>query len=173
MSSTDDMARQCPWFCLTLETIICPGFASSSTRLYVQDERQIVTDPCDNRIIRFNNLLQLLRCICDVLAICFGDLRPIAELIRLFAELVYLITQACIQAQTHLELERHPTAMDYGAAVVVQPKPQALPQAQGYPPPGGYPPQGYPANPQGYGAAYQNQPPAYPAQAYTPQHSQV
>ena len=51
MSSTDDLARSCPWLCLCFETFFCPSCAVSSTRLYVQDERQLITDPCDNRII--------------------------------------------------------------------------------------------------------------------------
>ena len=51
MSSTDDIARSCPWPCLCMEALFCNSCAVSSTRMFVQDERQIITDPCDNRII--------------------------------------------------------------------------------------------------------------------------
>ena len=34
-----------------MEVFFCECFAISATRNYVWDERQITTDPCDNRII--------------------------------------------------------------------------------------------------------------------------
>lgn len=105
----------CPQFCLCLEVWLCMSCAISATRIYVQDERQIVTDPCDNRIIRFNNCMQLLSCICDILAIFFAELREAAAIIDLIADIVYCTVQACMQAQTHHELRLHPTVNDYGA----------------------------------------------------------
>eukprot|EP00043_Microstomoeca_roanoka_P020893 m.254377 g.254377 ORF g.254377 m.254377 type:complete len:216 (+) comp17991_c0_seq1:178-825(+) len=112
----------CPGFCLCLEVTCFENLAISSTRFYVQEQRQIITDPCDNRIIRFNNCVQLLACLCHILAIFFREARQLAHLLDLFADLVYCIVQACMQAQTHHELTLHPTAVDYGpSAVTSQP----------------------------------------------------
>ena len=41
----------CPKFCMCLECCFCYSCAISATRIYVQDERRIQTDPCDNRIM--------------------------------------------------------------------------------------------------------------------------
>eukprot|EP00048_Salpingoeca_helianthica_P020153 m.5112 g.5112 ORF g.5112 m.5112 type:complete len:334 (+) comp4447_c0_seq2:208-1209(+) len=195
---TDGCAKCCPWPCLCIEACFCEACAISATRLYVQEERQIITDPCDNRIMRFNNCMQILSCICSILALFIRQLESAATLIRLIAKIVYLITQACMQAQTHLELKRHPTFKDYGITTV-QPAPQAMPvRPNGAPapmqafvayppgqhpaavspyPPAGYPPpalvpQGYP--PPGYtsdGAAYPYGQPVHhqPYSQYPPQ----
>ena len=82
--------------------------------------------------------MQLLSCVCDILAIFFSELRLLAQIIDLVADIVYCMcgglcpfcvgggwltrpvdagvwrsVQACMQAQTHLELKLHPTAADY------------------------------------------------------------
>ncbi len=49
---------------------------------------------------RFNNCMQMLRCICNILAIFFEQLRLVAEIIRLVAEIVYCmcVRSACVLA---------------------------------------------------------------------------
>eukprot|EP00039_Didymoeca_costata_P018534 m.333875 g.333875 ORF g.333875 m.333875 type:complete len:214 (+) comp17236_c0_seq1:93-734(+) len=108
-----ERTQQCPDFCLACECLCCLGFSISGTRIYVQEERQIMTDPCDNRLIRFNNVLQILACICQCLAIIFKPLKDLAQLIRCIADIVYWTTQACMQAQVDLEMKIHPTAANY------------------------------------------------------------
>eukprot|EP00056_Hartaetosiga_gracilis_P002913 m.58179 g.58179 ORF g.58179 m.58179 type:complete len:213 (-) comp11247_c0_seq1:132-770(-) len=127
--------ENCPCFCLVLEALLFESCALSATRIYVQEERQIVTDPCDNRIIRFNNLMQLLSCICNILAIFFDELRLIAQIIDLIADIVYCLTQACMQAQTYHELVLHPTPGDYDGVTTttVVTQPYGNPKSQ-YPP---------------------------------------
>ncbi|EDQ84652.1 uncharacterized protein MONBRDRAFT_39192 [Monosiga brevicollis MX1] len=107
--------EDCPNLCLFLEVVCCENCAISATRIYVQDERQIVTDPCDNRLIRFNNCMQLLSCLCHIAAIFHRDLIHLAKLIDFIADVVYCLTQACMQAQVDHELNLHATAADYGA----------------------------------------------------------
>eukprot|EP00045_Choanoeca_perplexa_P022984 m.11542 g.11542 ORF g.11542 m.11542 type:complete len:205 (+) comp9840_c0_seq1:61-675(+) len=110
------MQQSCPQLCLCLEAICCESCAISGTRMYVQAERQIQSDPCDNRIIRFTNCMQCLSCICNILA-CFDDsFRELARIIDLIADVIYCMVQACMQAQTHHELKLHPTVNDYGSA---------------------------------------------------------
>ena len=64
---------------------------------------------------RFNNCMQLLSCICQVLAAIDDTFALAAMIIDLAAEIVYAVTQGCMQAQTHLELTLHPTPNDYQA----------------------------------------------------------
>jgi hypothetical protein len=179
--------EDCPQLCLCCEVTFCESCAISATRVYVQVERQIKTDPCDNRIIRFNNCMQILSCICNILAIFFDGLDQLAAIIDLIADIVYCLTQACMQAQTHHELKLHPTVNDYGAgggkpgghaiggASGFPPAQQqgGYPQQQGYPQQGypqqGYPQQGYPPQQQG---GYPPQQGGYPPQGYPPQQQQ-
>lgn len=90
--------------CLALEGCCCDSCAVSSTRMYVMDKYAISSDPCDRRIIRFNNCMQLLSCFCQILAIMDPSFRDLAELIRIIADIVYAITAACMNAQVHYEL---------------------------------------------------------------------
>ena len=55
--------------CMACEMICCPGWATSATRQYVMDQYDLASDPCDRQIIRFNNFMQLLSCICYTLAL--------------------------------------------------------------------------------------------------------
>lgn len=113
---------------LFLQAFFCECFAISATRMYVQMERQIVTDPCDNRIIRLNNLIQLLACICQILAMIDSSFQACAEIMKFIADVVYAIVSSCMQAQTHLELKLHPTAADYegGAPPPIKQQPRAV-----------------------------------------------
>lgn len=106
--------QQCPKCYFCIELTLCCSLAMSGTRTYVQVERQIMTDPCDNRIIRLNNIIQLLACVCQIAAIFMKELRQLADLLRLIADIVWCTTQGCMQAQTDLELSIHPTLADYG-----------------------------------------------------------
>jgi hypothetical protein len=43
------------------------------------DRYQLTPDPCDYRLIRINNCLQMLRCFCDILAMIDENFRAIAQ----------------------------------------------------------------------------------------------
>lgn len=92
------------WACLLCEGCCCDSCAVSSTRMYVMDKYNISSDPCDRRIIRFNNFIQLLSCICNILAIFIPELRDCALILSYIADIVYAITAACMNAQVHYEL---------------------------------------------------------------------
>lgn len=91
--------------CLCLESFCCYSCAVSSTRMYTMDRFDISSDPCDRRIIRFNNFMQLLSCICDIIAIFEPSFRDLAQIIRFIAELVYWVTAACMNTQVNYELK--------------------------------------------------------------------
>ncbi len=65
-------------------------------------------------------MVQLLACVCELLSICFSSLRQAARLLRIFADIVYCIVQACIQAQTDQELTLHPTAQSYDGVTITK-----------------------------------------------------
>lgn len=91
---------------LCLESCCCNSLAMSATRFLVMDERRLTPDPWDNRIIRCNNFLQLLSCVCDILAICLAELRDFASILRCVAQCVYLTMAGCMTAQLNVELEK-------------------------------------------------------------------
>merc|ERR1711881_363572 len=96
------------------ESFFCECFALSSTRIYLQIERNIINDPCDNRLIRFNNCMQLLSCICYILAMIDDMFSMAAMIVDFIADVVYAIISGCMIGQMDLEMKRHPTALDYG-----------------------------------------------------------
>jgi hypothetical protein len=71
--------------CAACEMVCCMGPAVSSSRMLVMDTRDIIPDPCDNRIIRFSNCMQLLACVCQLLACFFEELREAAQIIDCIA----------------------------------------------------------------------------------------
>ena len=94
----------CPDLCLCLESCCCNSLALSGTRAYVMDQYQLSSDPCDYRIIRFNNFMQCLDCICSILACFIPDVRPIARIIDHIADVVYCIVSGCMTSQVAIEM---------------------------------------------------------------------
>jgi hypothetical protein len=151
------------------------------------DFKGLQSDPCDRRLIRCNNCLQILACICNILSIFIGELRQLAQLIRCVADITYCTISSCMAAQVNFEVKDGsmagvaptkqvmvdgtgaPVAIIaqqpmQGQPVYVQQPQQGYPQ-QGYPQQGypqqGYPQQGYPVQqgqPQYGQPVYVNQP---------------
>lgn len=115
--------ENCPNLTLCCEVWLCEGFAVSATRSWLQAERRIQTDICDIRLIRFSNCMQILSCICHMLAYIDGMFAQAACIVDILAEIVYCLTLGCMQTQTHHELRLHPTAQDYGP---VQQQPRGI-----------------------------------------------
>ena len=74
----------------------------SSSRIFVSDMYDLRPDPTDNRMIRLTNCLQLLSCVCDVAAIFDENLRHLAHVIHVAAELVFYTIIGCMAAQVSL-----------------------------------------------------------------------
>jgi len=142
--------------CMICEECCCLSCAVSSSRMLVMDSRNIIPDPCDNRIIRFNNCIQMLSCICHIAACIVPELRDIADLIDFIADIVFYTTQACMTTQACYEIKNgtpeaqmnynyQPAARAWnkeGADAQAPSAPQGQ-QMQGRPQQG-YPQQGYP-----------------------------
>lgn len=89
---------------MACEACFCTGIAMSSTRNYIMQEKNIKSDPCDNKIIRFNNCIQCLRIICQIAAAFQDGLDEAAAIVDLIAELVFLSIMGCMTAQVKYEM---------------------------------------------------------------------
>lgn len=93
--------------CLCVESMLCPGMSINSSRMYLQHEYSIMSDPCDNRLIRFNNCMQCLSCICTCLA-CVTRLQAVEQgacIFDLLSCVVHSCTIGCMAAQVNDECE--------------------------------------------------------------------
>ena len=71
--------QNCPNFCAFVEGCCCNCIAVSVNRTYLMDQYDLSSDPCDYRLIRINNCLQMLSCVCNLLALFVEDLRELAR----------------------------------------------------------------------------------------------
>ena len=106
--------------CMACESCCCPGLAVSSTRMYVMDKYDLQSDPCDRRILHCSNCLQLLACVCHILAIVQPEFRDLAALIDCIADLVFLTVMGCMNAQVDLELKKRMGAVAPGGPVCAE-----------------------------------------------------
>jgi hypothetical protein len=72
--------------------------------MYIMDAYQLSSDPCDYRLIRINNWLQVLAFICEILALFIREMRQCVFLLRRTAELVYCCVSGCMTAQVFHDL---------------------------------------------------------------------
>lgn len=98
--------QSCPALCLCCESCCCLGLSLSSTRMYLQDMLNIRSDPMDRRLIRFNNCLFTLSCICNILAIFNGAFRDAAAILECISDCVFYSIMGCMNVQIRKELER-------------------------------------------------------------------
>ena len=63
------------------------------------EKYNLASDACDYRLIRINNALQMLACICDILAMINDAFRTISQIIDLIANLFYHTISGCMTAQ--------------------------------------------------------------------------
>ena len=63
------------------------------------DQYDLMADPCDNRLIRLNNCIQILSCFCDLLAFIDDSFTAMAVIIDHIADLMYHSVSGCMTAQ--------------------------------------------------------------------------
>jgi len=61
---------------LACEGLCCPVFSLSLARLHMMDAKQNRPDPCDYQIIACSNVLQLLSCVLDIVAVFVEPVTP-------------------------------------------------------------------------------------------------
>ena len=96
--------NKCPTFCLCIEACCCFGPSMSSSRAYIADVYEIRPDPCDNQLVRLSNCLNLMSCICDILALFDDSFRECRQILRLVAQCVFYTVFGCMSAQLFIEL---------------------------------------------------------------------
>ncbi len=89
----------CPSCCLFCESCCCNCFAVSASRMYVMDRYDLESDPCDYRLIRINNCIQCLACVCDILAQFNDVFKGPAKLVDFISDLVYHTVSGCMTSQ--------------------------------------------------------------------------
>mmetsp|Transcript_17370 Transcript_17370/g.29137 ORF Transcript_17370/g.29137 Transcript_17370/m.29137 type:complete len:231 (+) Transcript_17370:34-726(+) len=91
----------CPTCCLCLEAHICNFAAVSASRNYVMEVYDLSSDPCDYRLIQFNNCIQISACICTAMAYAGVPLaKEISTVLNLIADITYACVSGCMTAQT-------------------------------------------------------------------------
>jgi hypothetical protein len=78
------------------------------------EKYDLQSDPCDYRLIRINNCLQILSCLCDILAIIDRNFRELARLVDRIADLFYHAISGCMTAQTAFEMDYQNTLIANG-----------------------------------------------------------
>jgi len=104
---------------LCLEGYCCPVFSLSIARIHMMDVKRLQPDPCDWQIIACSNMLQLISCICNILAICISELREAAAIIDCIADLFTLTVAGCMGAQIKHEIDKDANGLVYVQAVAV------------------------------------------------------
>ena len=87
------------------EVTLCPGLAVSASRMTIMDQYDLRSDPCDNRLIRFNNCMQMLSCVCWVLAFIDNQFMECARIIDLIADIIFHTVSGCMTAQVAYEMK--------------------------------------------------------------------
>lgn len=96
--------QTCPDCCLCIEAHCCNGFAVSASRMYVMEKYDLSSDPCDYRLIRINNFLQALACVCHILALINDAFKAIADIVDRIADIFYHCVSGCMTAQVAHEM---------------------------------------------------------------------
>jgi len=94
---------------LACEGLCCPVFSLSLARLHMMDAKQNRPDPCDYQIIWCSNILQLVSCVLDVVAIFVKGARDLAHLVDLVADLFTCSVAGCMGAQVYHEIAEDST----------------------------------------------------------------
>lgn len=84
---------------------MCNCVAVSASRIYVMEKYNLASDPCDYRLMRINNCIQLLACFCDIAAIFDRNLRDCARIVDCVADVSYHIMSGCMTAQVAYEMD--------------------------------------------------------------------
>jgi len=112
--------KDCPDLCLCLEAFCCQNLSLSASRMHVMDEKNLQSDPCDRRIIRINNCVQCLACVCQIIACITGQCQGMADLLTHCAHLMYCTVQACMTAQVNYEMDNEGKAVGGPAQQTMQ-----------------------------------------------------
>eukprot|EP01046_Picozoa_sp_COSAG06_P013346 COSAG06_NODE_806_length_12168_cov_195.038615_7_plen_365_part_00 len=124
--------KDCPDLGLCLEAWCCTGCSLSFTRIHAMHKWQLAPDPMDYTCIQFSNCMQLMRCVCDILAIFNKSFEQAAHCVDCAADCAFHITAGCMLAQTNHEVN-YRAMPNAGVAVAVPSDGQSVLQATAQP----------------------------------------
>ncbi len=125
--------KSCPTLGLCLEAWCCTGCSLSFTRIHAMHKWQLQPDPMDYTCIQFSNCMQVLRCVCDILAIFNRSFEHAAHIVDCAADCAFHVTAGCMLAQTNHEINFRAATPSAGVAVAVASDGQTVLQATAQP----------------------------------------
>ena len=90
---------------LCLEGCCCAVLSISIARMHIMELESIQPDPVDYQIIQCSNFLQMLSCVCNIIAMFVAELREVAACIDLIADLFTCSVAGCMIAQVNAQLK--------------------------------------------------------------------
>ena len=121
---------------LCLEGCCCPVLSISIARIHIMDLQQLQPDPMDYQIIQCSNFLQLVSCICNIIAIFVEELREAAAILDCIADMFTLSVAGCMIAQLNQEIKYIKSTAAGGNPSFVVAQPVVMGQNVGAPPKG-------------------------------------
>ena len=121
---------------LCLEGCCCPVMSISIARIHIMDLQQLQPDPMDYQIIQCSNFLQLVSCICNIIAIFVEELREAAAILDCIADMFTLSVAGCMIAQLNQEIKYIKSTAAGGNPSFVVAQPVVMGQNVGAPPKG-------------------------------------
>ena len=118
--------KKWPNKCSQLEAWWCLGGSVYGTKHYVQDERDLIPDPCDKRLKKVDQCLKALVCITKIISYVCGGCDCCGCMLQCCQSVLKTTVMVCRAAQVDLELSLHPTADDYSGTNIIintQPRP--------------------------------------------------
>lgn len=116
----------CPSFLLCLEATCCLSCSMSASRALLQDTYQLRTDPCDRKIICCQQICALASCIFSVMSIFIEECAPVAEIVRLCSDCLFMTIMGCMTAQMDVEMKHQGHLLPPGSRPPVTTEPQAM-----------------------------------------------
>ena len=90
---------------LVAQGCCCPVFSISIARLHLMDSKRIRPDPWDYQIIAFSNCMQMVACLCYMLAYVEPSFQDLATIVDIIADIVERCVSGCMSAQLNLEFK--------------------------------------------------------------------
>jgi len=96
----------CP--CMICEGCCFPVLSISFTRIYVMEQINARPDPVDYQLIAFSNCMQMLSCICNILACVTQNdaIKQLADIIECIADIVTFSVAGCMVVQIEEEIKK-------------------------------------------------------------------
>ena len=90
---------------LCCEGCCCDVLSLSIARIFTMDKKRLHPDPGDYQIIAFSNCMQMVACLCYMLAYVEPSFQDLATIVDIIADIVERCVSGCMSAQLNLEFK--------------------------------------------------------------------